>query len=78
MENIFFPKISQKRIFNICNNQHVINHKILINGTKYITFSNVEGLQQNLEIAEILHKVEMSTGGIEHFESKMYPVRLLY
>ena len=56
----------------------MINHKILINGTKYITFSNVEGLQQNLEIAEILHKVEVSTGGIEHFESKMYPVRLLY
>lgn len=33
-----FQKSNTKRIFNIYNNQHVTHHKILINGTKYITF----------------------------------------
>lgn len=74
----FSQKYHKKRIFNIYNNQHVINHKVLINGTKYVTFSNVEGFQQNLNKAEILHKAKVSRGGIEHSESKMYPVRLLY
>lgn len=35
----------------------------------------MEGLQQILNIAEILHKAEVSRGGIQHLENKIYPVR---
>lgn len=38
----------------------------------------MEGLQLILNIAEMLHKAEVSRRGIEHPESKMHPVRLLY
>lgn len=36
------------------------------------------GLQQQLNTVEILHKAEFNGRGIEHFERKIYPVRLLY
>lgn len=36
------------------------------------------GLQQKLNIAEIVHKAEVSKRGIEHLETRMHPVRLLY
>lgn len=36
------------------------------------------GLQKKLNIAEILNKAEVSRRGMEHLETKMHPVRLLY
>lgn len=38
----------------------------------------MEGLQQQLIIAEILHKAEVTRSGMEHLENKMHTIRLLY